>query len=61
MSLPIAVFVIVRDLFDIELTDLSEIIKTVFKGFFVGLITGVILGIINMFAKVETFMKTKKN
>lgn len=61
MSLPITVFVIVRDLFDIELTDLSEIIKTVFKGIFVRLITGVILGIINMFAKVETFMKTKKN
>jgi len=61
VSLPITVFVIVRDLFDIELTDLSEIIKTVFKGIFVRLITGVILGIINMFAKVETFMKTKKN
>ncbi|QNK77966.1 hypothetical protein H7F37_02435 [Winogradskyella sp. PAMC22761] len=57
LSIPIAVFVIVRDLFDIGLYDISAIMKTFAKGLFVGIITGVILGIINIFAKVETFMK----
>jgi len=57
LSIPITVFVIVLDLFDIGLSDISAIIKTFTKGLFVGIITGAILGIINIFAKVETFMK----
>jgi len=57
LSIPIAVFVIVRDLLGIGLYDISAIMKTIAKGLFVGIITGVILGIINILAKVETFIK----
>jgi Na+/H+ antiporter NhaA len=61
LSIPISVFVIVRAGFGIELTDISEIMKIVIKGISVGIITGIVLGIINIFAKTETLMKTKKN
>ena len=57
LIIPIAVFVIVRDLFDIEIYDMSTITKTIAKGLLVGIITGVVLGIINIFTKVETLMK----
>ncbi|WP_322549135.1 hypothetical protein [Flavobacterium psychraquaticum] len=59
LSIPIAVFVIMRDLFDVGLYDISAIMKSIAKGLFVGIITSAILGIINIFAKVETFMKKK--
>lgn len=59
LSVPITVFVIVRDLFEIELTDMSEIINTVLKGVAVGLVTGIILGILNLLAKIEIFVKNK--
>ena len=57
LSIPIAVFVIVLDLFDIGFYDISDIMKIFAKGLFVGIITSIILGIINVFAKVETLMK----
>jgi hypothetical protein len=56
-ALPIAVFVIVFGLFDIDFSDVSELLKLFGKGVFVGLITGVILGLINVFAKVDTLFK----
>ena len=57
LIIPIAVFVIIRDLFKVELFDFSEILKLIAKGIFVGVFTGMILGIINVFAKIETFKK----
>ncbi|WP_178985626.1 hypothetical protein [Winogradskyella helgolandensis] len=57
LSIPMAIFVIVRDLFDLELYNSTTILKTFAKGLFVGIITGLILGIINIFAKVDTLIK----
>ncbi|SDS41549.1 hypothetical protein SAMN04515667_2127 [Formosa sp. Hel1_31_208] len=57
LSLPIAVFIIISELFDIELSDSNAVIKAFAKGFFVGVLTGVILGILNIFAKIDTFLK----
>lgn len=59
LSIPITVFVIVRDLFDVEFYDNAIIFKIVVKAVIVGITTVVILGIINVFAKVETFKKKK--
>jgi len=57
LIIPITVFVIIRDLFEVEFFNFSEILKLVAKGVFVGVFTGIILGIINIFAKIKTFMK----
>ena len=57
LSVPIAVFVIISELFDIGLSDTTAIMKAFAKGLFVGVLTGVILGILNIFAKIETFLK----
>ena len=57
LIIPIAVFVIIRDLFKVDLFDFSEILKLIAKGIFVGVFTGMIFGIINVFAKIETFKK----
>ncbi len=51
MSIFIAIFIIVRDLFNIDLSESSEIMKTALKGIFVGLIMGAIFGIVNIFTK----------
>jgi hypothetical protein len=59
LSVPIATFIIIRELFEIDLTDTSLIIKIFVKGISVGILTSIIMGIINIFAKVETFMKKK--
>lgn len=55
LSVPIAVVIIVLDLFEIDLFDINIILKTLLKGMFVGIFTGIILGIIKIFAKVENF------
>ncbi|MFT4575226.1 MAG: hypothetical protein ACI9SI_000125 [Polaribacter sp.] len=59
LSVPIATFIIIKELFEIDLTDTSIIIKIFVKGISVGILTSIIMGIINIFAKVETFMKKK--
>ena len=60
LIIPITVFVIIRDLFKVEPFNFLEILKLIAKGVVVGVFTGIILGIINIFAKIETFMKKKK-
>ena len=60
LIIPITVFVIIRDLFEVESFNFLEILKLIAKGVVVGIFTGISLGIINIFAKIETFMKKKK-
>tara|TARA_B110000208_G_scaffold125637_1_gene153085 strand:+ start:488 stop:715 length:228 start_codon:yes stop_codon:yes gene_type:complete len=60
LIIPITVFVIIRYLFEVESFNFLEILKLIAKGVVVGIFTGIILGIINIFAKIETFMKKKK-
>ena len=60
LIIPITIFVIIRDLFKVEFFNFSEILKLIAKGIFIGIFTGIILGIINVFVKIETFMKKKK-
>ena len=60
LIIPITVFVIIRDLFEVESFNFLEILKLIAKGVVIGIFTGIILGIINIFAKIETFMKKKK-
>ena len=60
LIIPITVFVIIRYLFEVESFNFLEILKLIAKGVVVGIFTGISLGIINIFAKIETFMKKKK-
>tara|TARA_B100000809_G_C15004862_1_gene482845 strand:+ start:63 stop:290 length:228 start_codon:yes stop_codon:yes gene_type:complete len=60
LIIPITVFVIIRDLFEVEFFNFLEILTLIAKGIFVGVFTGIIFGIINIFAKIETFMKKEK-
>ena len=59
LCVPISVFIIVRDLFDLDLdtANLNIIFKLFLKGIFVGIVTATVLGLVNLFAKKETLMK----
>ncbi len=57
LAVPIGVFVIVLGLFEIDFSNMSLILKLFGKGLFVGVFTAIILGIINVFMKVDTFLK----
>lgn len=57
LAIPIAVFVVVLGLFEIDYSNLSLILKLILRGIFVGVFTAIILGIINVFTKVDTFFK----
>jgi len=61
LIIPITVFVIVIELFKVEFFNFLELLKHIAKGIFIGVFTGIILGIINVFAKIETFMKKQEN
>ena len=60
LSVPIAVFVIVYGLFEVDFSDSSQIMILIAKGVFTGLFTGLILGLINIFAKVDSLFVNKK-
>ncbi len=60
-SFPIAIFVIVQNIFEIGLSDTYQTMETLIKGILVGVLTGTILGMINIFAKVETFIKKESS
>ena len=57
LIIPIIVFIIVKGLFEIGISDFSAVLKLLAKAIFVGVFTSVILGIFNMFVKIDTFMK----
>lgn len=59
LCIPISVFIIVRDLFNIDTSNANFeiIIKLFLKGIFVGVVTATVLGVINIFAKKESLMK----
>jgi hypothetical protein len=57
LAVPIAVFIIVLGLFELDYSSWSSVLKLLGKGLFVGVFTAIILGIINMFTKVDTFLK----
>jgi ABC-type phosphate transport system permease subunit len=57
LILPIAIFTIIKGLFDVGFSDFYVILKLLAKGVFVGIFTGIILGLFNIFAKIDTFMK----
>lgn len=63
MGIPIAAMAIVYYLFSIDLNDTTLNVQTIIKGIsaglLTGLLTGLILGIRNIFAKVETLIKSK--
>lgn len=61
LSIFIAVFIIVRDLFDVDFSDWSAILKVITKGIIAGVIAGVILGIINIFYKKDVVSDKKNN
>ena len=57
LIIPIAVFIIVKGLFEIDISNFSLILELLAKGVIVGVFTGLILGIFNIFAKIDTFLK----
>ncbi len=61
VSIPISVFVIVRNLLDIEDFNSASVSTIFLKGLVVGIVTAVILGLINIFIKIDTFRSKANN
>ncbi len=57
LSIPIAVFIIIKGFFEVRFSDFSVLLKLLAKGVFVGFFTGVILGLLNLFVKIESVIK----
>ena len=56
-SVPIAVFLIIRELFEIGFSDINEIFIFIAKSLVIGILTTLIMGVINIFVKIDTLMK----
>jgi len=59
LIIPIAVFIIVKELLKLEISSFSDLLMLFAKGLFVGLGTSIILGFLNIFAKKESLYKRK--